>query len=307
MKDITECHARLHGLFNITVTPFKDDGAFEYASLASNIERVIGLGFNGILIGGTYGEFPAMSTAERADLFLRVLDIVGDRVPVMLCSAGSDVRVVRELTTLAGELGGLPMVTPPFVSEVTDAQIVAFFRDMVALSRTGVLVYNAPGIGITLSPSTLEQLAEIPGVVGVKQGDLSPTAIDQIANRLYGRIRLFCASDLAFLGPVMCGFDGVSSTNSCALPELILAAYRALEAGDAATARDLHRLWYPFRALAREFGQPQTTKAAMNLRGFGGGAVRPPLRNLETVQIAAVAEVLQKLAADRRSNVGLAA
>jgi hypothetical protein len=45
----------------------------------------------------------------------------------------------------------------------------------------------------------------------------------------------------------------------------------------------------------------------MNLRGFGGGAVRPPLRNLETVQIAAVAEVLQKLAADRRSNVGLAA
>ena len=71
------------------------------------------------------------------------------------------------------------MVTPPFVSEVTDAQIVAFFRDMVPLSRTGVLVYNAPGIGITLSPSTLEQLADISGVVGVKQGDLSPTAIDQ--------------------------------------------------------------------------------------------------------------------------------
>jgi 4-hydroxy-tetrahydrodipicolinate synthase len=235
------------------------------------------------------------------------MDIVGDRVPVMLCSAGSDVRVVRELTALAGELGGLPMVTPPFVSEVTDAQIVAFFRDMAPLSRSGVLVYNAPGIGITLQPPTLEQLADIPGVVGVKQGDLSPTAIDQIAGRLGGRIRLFCASDLAFLGPVMCGFDGVSSTNSCALPELILATYRALEAGDAATARDLHRLWYPFRARAREFGQPQTTKAAMNLRGFGGGSVRPPLQDLETAQIAAVASVLQKLATDGRANVRLAA
>jgi len=307
MQDISECHARLRGLFNITVTPFKADGAFDLAGLARNIERVIDLGFDGILIGGTYGEFPAMSTAERADLFRRVMDIVGDRVPVMLCSAGSDVRVVRELTVLAGELGGLPMVTPPFVSEVTDAQIVAFFHDMAPLSRTGILVYNAPGIGITLSPSTLEQLAEIPGVVGVKQGDLSPTAIDQIAGRLAGRIRLFCASDLAFLGPVMCGFDGVSSTNSCALPELILATYRALEAGDAATARDLHRLWYPFRALAREFGQPQTTKAAMNLRGFGGGAVRPPLKDLETAQIAAVADVLESLATDRRSRVGLAA
>ena len=164
-----------------------------------------------------------MSTEERAQLFRRVMDIVGDRVPVMLCTAGSDVRVVRELTVLAGELGGLPMVTPPFVSEVTDAQIVAFFRDMAPLSRTGVLVYNAPGIGITLSPGVLERLADIHGVVGAKQGDLSPTAIDEIANRIGGRIKLFCASDLAFLGPMMCGFDGISSTNSCALPELFSA------------------------------------------------------------------------------------
>ena len=307
MKDIGECHARLRGIFNITVTPFKADGAFDDAGLARNIERVIGLGFDGILIGGTYGEFPAMSTEERADLFRRVMDIVGDRVPVMLCTAGSDVRVVRELTALAGDLGGLPMVTPPFVSEVTDAQIVAFFRDMVPLSRTGVLIYNAPGIGITLSPQVLEQLAGIPGVVGLKQGDLTPTAIDQIANRIGGRIRLFCASDLAFLGPMMAGFDGISSTNSCALPELILAAYRALEAGDAAAARDLHRLWYPFRALARQFGQPQTTKAAMNLRGFDGGAVRRPLRDLEANEITQVAAVLRELAADRRSSVRLAA
>jgi dihydrodipicolinate synthase/N-acetylneuraminate lyase len=307
MKDIKECQARLRGLFNITITPFKADGGFDYVGLSRNIERVIGLGFDGILIGGTYGEFPAMSTDERADLFRRVMDIVGDRVPVMLCTAGSDVRVVRALTKLAGDLGGLPMVTPPFVSEVTDAQIVAFFRDMAPLSRTGVLVYNAPGIGITLSPGTLEQLADIQGVVGVKQGDLSPTAIDQIANRIGGRIRLFCASDLAFLGPMMCGFDGISSTNSCALPELVLGTYRTLEKGDAATARDLHRLWYPFRALAREFGQPQTTKAAMNLRGFDGGSVRLPLRDLEPEKIAAVAEVLRALSADQRSHVRLAA
>jgi dihydrodipicolinate synthase/N-acetylneuraminate lyase len=305
MKDIPECRARLHGIFNIAITPFHADGGFDYEGLASNIERVIALGYDGILIGGTYGEFPAMSADERAELFRRVMDIVGDRVPVMLCSAASDVRLVRDLTSLAGDLGGLPMVTPPFVSEVTDAQIVSFFQDMAPLSKTGILVYNAPGIGITLDPATLELLADIPGVAGVKQGDLSPTAIDQIANRLGGKIRLFCASDLAFLGPMMAGFDGISSTNSCALPELILAAYRAVESGDAAMARDLHRLWYPFRALARSFGQPQTTKAAMNARGFQGGSVRPPLRNLGSGELDRVAEVIESLSADTRT--GLAA
>jgi 4-hydroxy-tetrahydrodipicolinate synthase len=305
MKDIMECRARLHGIFNIAVTPFHADGSFDYEGLAANIERVIALGYDGILIGGTYGEFPAMSADERAELFRRVMAIVGDRVPVMLCSAASDVRLVRDLTSLAGDLGGLPMVTPPFVSEVTDAQIVSFFKDMAPLSKTGILVYNAPGIGITLNPATLEQLADIPGVAGVKQGDLSPTAIDQIANRLGGKIRLFCASDLAFLGPMMAGFDGISSTNSCALPELILAAYRAVESGDGATARDLHRLWYPFRALARNFGQPQTTKAAMNVRGFKGGAVRLPLHDLGRPELDKVAEVIGALSADTRA--GLAA
>lgn len=295
MKDIADCSARLRGLFNITVTPFKADGAFDYAALAENIERVIGLGFDGILIGGTYGEFPVMSPDERANLFRKVMDIVGDKVPVMLCSAGSDARVVRDLTKLAGDLGGLPMVTPPYVSEITDDQIVAFFREMTPLSRTGVLIYNAPGIGVNLPASVIEQIADIQGVVGIKQGDLSPTVIDVLANRLKGRIKLFCASDLAFLGPMMCGFDGISSTNSCALPEIILKTFRAVEGGDAATARELHRSWYPLRELARRFGQPQTTKAAMNARGFKGGSVRRPLLDLEGAPLAAVKATTTKI------------
>lgn len=303
MRDIDECRERLHGIFNITVTPFAADGNFDWAGLARSIERVIGLGYDGLLIGGTYGEFPAMTPDERAELFRRVMDVVGDRVPVMLCSAASDGRVAADLTRLAGDLGGLPMVTAPYVSEVTDDQILAFFRAMGPLSKTGFLVYNAPGIGITLSPRLIERLADIPGAVGLKQGDLSPTAIDEIGNRLHGRLKLFCASDLAFLGPMALGFDGISSTNSGALPELILAAFRAIEAGDATKAAALHRLWFPMRELCRRFGQPQTTKAAMNWRGFDGGSVRAPLLDLTSAERAAVVEVMEALAANPATGV----
>jgi 4-hydroxy-tetrahydrodipicolinate synthase len=248
-----------------------------------------------------------MSAEERAAVFRRAMEVVCDRVPVLLCSAGSDPRRVRELTQLASELGGVPMVMPPYVSEVTDDHIVDFYRDMVRCSKAGLVIYNAPGIGITLSPGMLERLADIPGIVGLKQGDLSPTAIDQIANSLSGRMRLFCASDLAFLGPMMAGFDGLSSTNSGALPELILESYRALERGDATTARNLHRLWYSYRKLARAFGQPQTTKAAMNLRGYDGGYVRSPLRDLTEPEKAQLAIVMETLAADGRTGIKLAA
>jgi len=64
-----EIKARLKGIFSIIVTPFTSDGAFDFPALGENIERVISLGYDGLLIGGTYGEFPAMSATERAELF----------------------------------------------------------------------------------------------------------------------------------------------------------------------------------------------------------------------------------------------
>jgi 4-hydroxy-tetrahydrodipicolinate synthase len=154
------------------------------------------------------------------------------------------------------------------------------------------MVYNAPGIGITLTSEVIEQLAGIEGVVALKQGDLNPAAVDRLASQVVGRIRVLAASDLVFLGPLAAGFDGLSSTNSCALPEIILASFGALRAGDATRAGMLHRSWYPFRAVARALGQPQTTKAAMTLRGWTGGHVRLPLRDLDDTARAKVAEAL---------------
>jgi 4-hydroxy-tetrahydrodipicolinate synthase len=246
---------------------------------------MVELKFDGLLIGGTYGEFPAMSPDERAALFRRTMEIVRDRVPVMLCSAASDPRTARQLTTLAASLGGYPMVTAPYVSEITDEQIVEYFRWIAPAAGSSLVVYNAPGIGITLSPRILERLADIEGVVALKQGDLNPTAIDEIANRLTGRIRLFCASDLAFLGPLTAGFDGLSSTNSCAFPELISSTFRAIQSGHASIAIKLHRRWFTFRELARRHGQPQTVKAAMRIRGWGNGVVRLPLQGVPAAHL----------------------
>jgi dihydrodipicolinate synthase/N-acetylneuraminate lyase len=285
--------SRLNGIFNIVVTPFHKDGAFDFAGLSENIERVISLGYDGLLIGGTYGEFPAMTPDERAELFRRSMEAANKRVPVLLCSASSDVRIARDLTALASDLGGIPMITPPFVSEVTEGQIFEFFADIAKQSRTGIVIYNAPGIGITLSPSLIERISGVPGVVGMKQGDLTPSVIDILVGRLRGRIKLLCASDLGFLGPMAAGFDGISSTNSCALPELILKSYRAIECGDAAAAGESHRAWYPLREVIRRYGQPQTTKAVMNARGFKGGSVRKPLLDLQGAALEEVTKAMK--------------
>ena len=95
----------LRGAFSIVVTPFEREGRLDEGALAANIERTLDLGYDGVLIGGTYGEFATMTLDERARLFRAAAGAVGGRAGLLLCAAGSDPRGVRELTALAGELG----------------------------------------------------------------------------------------------------------------------------------------------------------------------------------------------------------
>jgi 4-hydroxy-tetrahydrodipicolinate synthase len=135
-----------------------------------------------------------------------------------------------------------------------------FFDEITKSSKNGIVIYNAPASESRYHRLSLRRSPMSPAVIGIKQGDLSPAVIDILASKLRGRIRFVLRVDLAFLGPMAAGFDGISSTNSCALPEIVLKAFRAIERGDARTAGELHRVWYPLRELARQHGQPQTTR-----------------------------------------------
>lgn len=293
MKSREESFEKSRGLFNIAVTPFDVVGGINFKALEENIDRVLTMGFDGLLIGGTYGEFAAMDLRERSMLFKHVMSYVGDDVPVLLCTADPDVHIVHELTKLASDLGGLPMVMPPFISEVNEKHIINFFKEVSSTSSTGLMIYNAPGVGINLSVKLIEEICDIDGVVALKQGDLQPLVVDQLVGRLRGKIRLLAASDLVMLGPLALGFDGLSSTNACALPELVKATYDAATNGSSKDAGSLHRQWYAMREVARKYGQPQSTKAAMNLRGWMGGCVRRPLLELNEVAKTEVRDALK--------------
>jgi 4-hydroxy-tetrahydrodipicolinate synthase len=283
------------GLVNIAVTPFRPDGALDAPALRAHLDRILGAGYDGVLVGGTYGEFATMTVDERLALFEAAAGHVAGRVPLLLCAAAADVPTARRLARAAHELAGYPMLTPPFVSEVTDEQIEAYVRELAAECSDRIFIYNAPGVGITLPVPLIERLATIPGVVGLKQGDLAPTVVDRLVGRLQGRLTLVAASDLAIAGPAGTGFDGLSSTNSCAFPELVAATYRAFTSGDARRGRSLNALWFDYRELARAFGQPQTVKAAMRLRGWQGGRVRAPLRDLDESQLVALRAVVERI------------
>lgn len=285
--------ARLRGVFTILVTPFRDDLSLNVEAIARNADHVLERGAQGFIVGGTYGEFPSLTFDERCRLITEVVRVTRGRVPVVACTAHSSTLEALELTRHAAQTGadGV-MLTPPYVTEVTDDDILYHFEYIARRVEIGIVIYNTVSTGVLLSSGLIDRLAGIPGIVGMKQGATSQPEILQSMELARDRLAIMCASDTMMLSGLALGMHGVTSTNSGFMPGLIVATYEAFRHGDMAQAQALFDRWAPFRAFARRVGQPAAAKAALDEAGLNGGPVRPPLRSPGVQVRAELAQVL---------------
>jgi 4-hydroxy-tetrahydrodipicolinate synthase len=291
-----EIRSHLTGVYAILPTPFREDWTIDVAGLERNIARVLAGGVHGVLVGGGYGEFPSLTTAERRQLFHEVVRIVGRRVPVVACTAHSSTFEALELTRAAEESGAdAAMLTPPYVTEVSEADIVRHFAFVASRATIPLVLYNSPSTGVTMSPALLARLADLPTVAGIKQGVQTAGEMAATVDLVGDRVAVLCGSDTVMVAGLAVGMVGVTSTNSSFIVDIIMTTYEAVAAGDWKAALRSHRRWAPFRAFARRAGQPAAAKAAMDLAGLVGGACRPPLAALGPEERETLRRVLAEM------------
>ena len=75
-----------YGIYTPIITPFNDDFSVDEAAYAGMIEKLIADGVHGIIIAGTTGEYYAQSTEERIRLMALGIDIINNRLPVIVGS-----------------------------------------------------------------------------------------------------------------------------------------------------------------------------------------------------------------------------
>jgi len=195
MNAITDVHFR--GVWPAAVTPMTVDGEIDGPSCARLAAHFSSCGVTGIVVAGTTGEGPSLAAVERRDLlkFFRA----GSDLPLVLGVTTSSLAEACWLANQAQKLGaaGLLVLPPSYFRPVADEQLVGWFRKVAAETALPLLAYNFPQrSGVTISPELLEQLAQIPNVVGVKDSSGDPENIATFAhsmpaaNRFVGDERL---------------------------------------------------------------------------------------------------------------------
>ncbi len=278
----------LKGTITALITPFGIDGAVDYDGYRSLIRFQLEAGISGLLTLGSTAETSTLEAAEKAELIRIAVEETGSasgakgKVPVIAGTGTYSTKDTIANTKTAKELGAdAALVVTPYYNRPSDEGLFRHFEAVAAEGGLPVVIYNIAGrTGRNIPAPLLKRIAEIPGIIGVKEASGDITQIVDVIGSIAAEKPDFTvmSGDDALTLPVMAlGGKGVISVVSNLVPERMVQLTEAMAAGDIEKAQILHQKLLPlFRAASIE-SNPAPIKAAMNIKGLPAGGLRLPL------------------------------
>jgi 4-hydroxy-tetrahydrodipicolinate synthase len=276
------------------VTPFDADGEIDLDKFRELALFLTENGSDGFVVCGTTGESPTLSDEEKFALWEAAVDTLRGRATVVANTGTYDTAHSVHLTKKAADIGvdGMLAVTP-YYNKPPQRALVRHFEEIAAASDKPLVLYNIPSrVVVNIEPETIERLAQIPTVSGVKQAN---DDLSQARRIVELGLDLYAGDDnLVFPFLEIGGIGGVCVHTHVVGPQTkeMIRAYRD---GDAARARELNDAMAPAYELLKVQTNPIAIKAAVNLLGHDVGGLRLPLVEADDEEVAQVRGCLERL------------
>jgi 4-hydroxy-tetrahydrodipicolinate synthase len=275
---MTTSSAPFGQMITAMITPMTPDGAVDYDGAARLADYLVSAMRNdGLVINGTTGEAPTTTDEEKERLLRVVLEAVGSRAKVVAGVGTNITSHTIELARAAERVGvhGLLVVTP-YYNKPPQLALEAHFTAVADATGLPMLIYDIPGrTGAAVATETLIKLAAHPRIVGVKDAKDAPGATSHVLAQT-GFV-YYCGTDMLNLPWLALGAAGFISVVGHVVGDRLHEMIDAFGAGDVSRARQIHYDLIPvYDGLFRNQGAVMT-KAALDLLGLPGGAVRGPL------------------------------
>ena len=265
------------------VSPMLEDGSLDLDSYRRLIDWHVGEGTAAIVAVGTTGESPTVDFDEHCALIRVAIEQAAGRVPVIAGTGGNSTREAIELTRYAREVGAhSTLQVVPYYNRPTQEGMYRHFRAVAEAVDLPVILYNVPGrTAADLSTETTLRLAQVPGIVGIKDatGDM-PRGSDLIA-RAPADFAVYSGNDDSALALMAMGGAGVISVTANVAPGPMAKMCAAALANDFATARAINQKLLPLHLKLFVETNPIAPKWALAQMGrIRSDAIRLPMTPL---------------------------
>ncbi|QTP57467.1 4-hydroxy-tetrahydrodipicolinate synthase [Billgrantia antri] len=276
------------GIWTPVVTPFAEDGAIELETLGKVIDTLAGQGVHGLIIGGTTGEYYALSKDERKQVFDFVAGHAKGRIPIMAGINATTTEDSLELGRHAKAAGfDAILVAAPYYCQPTQDELLTHVQRIDDALDMPTMLYNFPDrTGTPMSLEFIEALRDRPNIQAIKESTGSIERMHALANEFSGQLQLSCGMDDQVLEFFVWGARSwVGGASNFLAPEHVALYQACVVEQDFVTGRELAARLLPMLNLLEQGGKfCQYIKHGCELAGLPVGPARAPLMPLSEAE-----------------------
>jgi 4-hydroxy-tetrahydrodipicolinate synthase len=272
---------RPDGVNPALVTPFAKDQSVDEAAFRALIRHVID-DVDGLVPCGTTGEFNYLTPAENRRLVQIAAEEAGGK-PVIAGTGAPGTRQAIELARNAQEVGATAcLIVCPYFLHPSDKGIYQHYYEIAkALPEMPIVLYNIPQvIDAYLPRRVVEDLADIPNIVGIKDSSGNLTYTMEILEYAGDRINVLVGHDEVVLNALAGGVHGMILASAQVYPEVWQEILAAVQYGDLEYARALQRQVQKLSRIFCRYGGGVAVKQALKMMGIDAGRPRSPLKSV---------------------------
>jgi len=278
------------------VTPFDSDNQIDFDTMTTLIEYLLSNGTEGLVITGTTGESPTLSTQEREQIYEHVVNVVNKRVPVLAGTGTNDTKGSVEQTKVAENFGvdGIMLVSP-YYNRPSQNGLYEHFKTIANSTDLPIMLYNIPSrCSVQIMPETIIQLNKIENIVAVKDSSGNLDYITSVIAKTEENFSVYSGDDSLTLPILAIGGAGIVSVAAHIIGNELNAMVKNFLAGNVAEASNIHRQLLPIMTGLFMAPSPAPVKAALKMQGIDVGPVRLPLVDLTEIELNLLKQIIER-------------
>jgi 4-hydroxy-tetrahydrodipicolinate synthase len=277
--------SKLGTIITAMVTPFSEDGGIDFEATGVLVQHLADNGSDGVVVAGTTGESPTLTDDEQIELIAFVVREFGDQLTVIAGAGANDTAHAVRLTERATEAGAAAILSStPYYNRPNETGLRLHYAAVAAATDLPVVLYNVPTrTGLDMSDKLAAELgAEHANIVGMKQARPgNPSPIEGLD--------LYAGNDDSFAAALDAGGVGGILVAS----HLVGKEMRAV--ADSANRAEADAALRPFYDALGVTTNPIPIKAALDMAGLPGGALRLPLVSASEEERAVIATGMREV------------
>ncbi len=292
----------LRGILLPITTPFHNDGGLNLAGLRSNIREWNNTAIRGYVLLGSTGERVNLDEREYFEVIKAAREAVAtrdDRLAFIVGAGQQSTRgTISEIKRVAAavDLDAFLVITPYFYRpSISQQALVEHYQRVADESGAPIILYSMPALtGIKIEPETAARLSEHENIIGIKDSSADLDGLRETIKLVRKGFAVITGNGTVLFEALSAGACGGILAVGCVAPTLCVAIFGAVKSGEIETAARLQSNLTPLaQAVTTRFGIGGL-KAALEMKGYAGGAVRAPLQAPDNEALAEIRRCLEE-------------